>query len=148
MLVVPLLTKIKRNNFTVGLLVNRRWLGIYTFIFALIHVFLVYNFLFNWDFAKASENIYRNLGLISLLILALMTITSNNTSTRLLGKNWKRLHYLIYTVLILIILHSFKLGHIFMKNTIIQVIIVLLIIAIIIGRIIYHKIARENNLSE
>ncbi len=43
-LFIPLLVKIKRNNFTVNLLINRRWLGIYTFIFALIHVFLVYNF--------------------------------------------------------------------------------------------------------
>ncbi|MBS3052308.1 MAG: ferric reductase-like transmembrane domain-containing protein [Candidatus Aenigmarchaeota archaeon] len=139
---IPVLVKLKKNNFTVSLLVSRRWIGIYTFVFALIHVFLVFNFLFNWDINKIIQNpnrLFFGLGTISFLILAVMSATSNDKSVRILGKNWKRLHYLIYVVLVLIVIHSFNIGKIFMKNVVFQIIIGLMIVLIIIAKIKYRK---------
>ncbi len=73
-----------------------------------------------------------------------MAITSNNKSIKLLGKNWKRLHYLIYAVLILIIFHSFKLGQIFIKEFIVKVIVILLIVFAILGKLFYSKLVKKD----
>lgn len=115
-LVIPLLAKFIRSGFTASLLANRRWIGLFAFFFAVIHVVLVYQFFFNWDIAKAAENPFRNLGTASIIILALMAATSNDAAVRKMGKNWKRLHLLIYVVLVFIVIHSFNLGQIFMSN--------------------------------
>lgn len=140
---LPLLAKLKKNDFTVNLLKNRRWMGIYTFLFALIHVSLVYNFFFKWDLIKAAGNPYRNLGLVSFLILIALAATSNNKAVKLFGKNWKRLHYLLYLVLILILVHSAKIGMVFMKKPVIQVIVGLLVGIILAGKISRSKAAKK-----
>lgn len=124
---IPLLVKLRRSNFTTTLLVNRRWIGIFTFFFALIHVLLVYNFFFGWDVAKIASqpnSLYLGIGTISFLLLAAMTATSNDAAARRLGRNWKRLHMVIYIVLVLILIHSFNLGLIFMRNPAVQAIVI------------------------
>src|SRR3989338_6912453 len=99
-LFIPIIYKLKKNNFTslliTLLITNRRWIGIYTFVFALIHVFLVANLFFKFNISKIVENPYRVLGLIAFVILVLMAMTSNDQSMKILKKNWKRLHFLIY----------------------------------------------------
>ena len=75
------------------------------------------------------------LGAVAFLILTAMAITSNNASARILGRNWKRLHYLIYVALILIIIHSFNIGQIFLESTIIKIIVGALIVLLIIVKI-------------
>jgi len=132
---IPLIYKLKKSNFTSILLMNRRWIGVYTFIFALIHVFLVSEFFFDWNILKIIENKYRVLGVIAFTILVLMAVTSNDKSLRLLKKNWKRLHYLVYAALILIIIHSFNLGLIFMKSLNVRILIMILASVIIIWKI-------------
>jgi methionine sulfoxide reductase heme-binding subunit len=147
-LLIPVLTRLKRNNFTVTLLANRRWIGIYTFVFALIHVLLVYNFLFNRDLNKITEapnRLFLILGIISFIILAVMAATSNNRSVRMLGKNWKRLHLLIYLVLVLVIIHSFNIGLIFMKNIFVKIIIGVVAVLLILGKINYRKVIKKGN---
>jgi sulfoxide reductase heme-binding subunit YedZ len=141
-LTIPLLAKLKRNNLTIYLLKNIKWIGIYTFVFALIHVFLASNFLFDWDFAEIAENPYRILGIISFLILALMTLTSNKFSIHLLGKNWKRIQNLIYIALILVIIHSFNIGAIVMKNTAVKIIILILAVLLIAKKVRYWKFSK------
>jgi len=140
---IPLLFHAKRNKFTSYLLANRRWLGIYAFIFALIHVMLVFHFLFVWNFFQAMQNIYRLLGGIAILILALMTATSNNISIRKLGKYWKRLHYFVYLAIVLIIIHSFSIGLIFVKGLFVKVVIVAVFVIIIIWKV-YKRIRRTS----
>ena len=58
---------------------------------------------------------YRVLGLVSFYILLAMALTSNDRAVRKLGKNWKRLHNLIYVVLVLILIHGFNLGAVFFR---------------------------------
>ncbi|MBR9707046.1 MAG: hypothetical protein GOV15_01285, partial [Candidatus Diapherotrites archaeon] len=94
-LLTPLLFKLNKNKLTTSLLRNQRWIGIFTFLFALTHVILVYTFFFNWDFVKAAENPLRNLGAVALLILSLMAATSNDFAVKKLGWRWKRLHNLV-----------------------------------------------------
>ncbi|MFC2142860.1 ferric reductase-like transmembrane domain-containing protein [Candidatus Aenigmatarchaeota archaeon] len=134
-LFIPLFLKIKQNNFTSVLMGNRRWIGIYVFIFALIHLVIVYNFFFNWDIVNAISNPYRAIGSIAFLVLLIMAITSNNTAMKKLGKNWKRIQYFIYAVLIITIFHAFNIGVIFFQNDIIKIIIPVLFVIILIGKL-------------
>lgn len=140
---IPLIVRLKNNKFTIALLVNRRWIGIYTFIFALIHVLLVANYLFQWDTAILISNPYNGLGLIAFVILILMTATSNNKSVSKLGKNWKKLHTLVYIALILLVVHSLGLGLVFMGNTLIQSAVILLAAIAIILKLRHHMKRRK-----
>ncbi|GEM_PF-2182294 len=114
-LAIPLLARTKKP-FAIKLLANRRWIGIWTFIFALIHPLLVFHFFYRWDVSRTFGNVYTPLGFVALLILAAMAATSTDTAVRKLGKNWKRLHLLIYVVLALVIVHSFSIGRIFLES--------------------------------
>lgn len=40
-----------------------------------------------------------------------LLLTSNNLALRLLGRNWKRVHFLVYGVFVLAAFHKFTVGH-------------------------------------
>ncbi|MEM5830516.1 MAG: ferric reductase-like transmembrane domain-containing protein [Candidatus Aenigmatarchaeota archaeon] len=143
---IPLLIKIKKNMFTILLLSNRRIFGIYTFVFASIHVFLVFNYFFEWSVKRilnSMKNLYLFFGVAAFLILAAMAITSNDFAVRVLKKNWKRLHYLIYVALILILLHSINLGSNIMSNYLIKIVVIVLAIAIIAIKILLRLVEKS-----
>ena len=54
---------------------------------------------------------------------------------RKLGKNWKRLHNLVYVALILIVIHSTNIGKIFMEQTAIRIIIILVVVIVLVWKI-------------
>jgi sulfoxide reductase heme-binding subunit YedZ len=133
-LTIPILVRVKNTKVTRYLLSERRWIGIYVFVFAAIHVFLVYNFFFGWDFKKVLNHpnrLYLSMGTVAFIIFALMAATSNNYSVKKLGKNWKRIHLLIYAALALIIIHSFNIGLVYLKNIWVKALILLIVLAII-----------------
>ncbi|MBI3190973.1 ferric reductase-like transmembrane domain-containing protein [archaeon] len=139
----PIMYKLKPGKFTAFVLANRRWIGIYSFVFAFIHIVIVFNFLFSWDITAAMSNTYRLLGGIAFLILAALTATSNNTSVRKLGRNWKRLHYFVYPALILIVIHSTGIGEVFMNEAVIKTIIILVTAVLIIWKLYLYKKRRS-----
>jgi len=141
-LLIPVLLRFKKTSLTVYLSSERRWIGIYTFVFAAIHVFLVYNFFFGWDinrFLNHPNRLYLSMGTIALIIFAFMTATSNNYSVKKLGKNWKRLHLLIYPALILILIHSFSIGLIYLKSTWAKAAILLIVAAVLTAKFFKYK---------
>ncbi|MEM5828566.1 MAG: ferric reductase-like transmembrane domain-containing protein [Candidatus Aenigmatarchaeota archaeon] len=143
---IPLLIKLKKNELTILLLSNRRLFGIYTFVFASIHVFLVLNYVFEWSLESIFNHpkyLYLLFGALAFLILIAMVVTSNDFAIRVLKKNWKRLHSLIYLALILIILHSVNLGVKFMNNYLIEVLIIALSILIILAKV-YLKVFEKH----
>ncbi len=77
----------------------RKWAGLWTFAFALLHLSFF-----------LSDNIWRQyfavFGIAALIILILMALTSHRRAMKLLGRNWKRLHRLVYFAAILVVLHS------------------------------------------
>lgn len=86
---------------------RRRSLGIATGIYALMH-FSTY--LGKESFApKAFEQIYTKVYLsvafVALMILTVMTLTSNNLSVRLLKKKWKSVHRWVHLAALLILVH-------------------------------------------
>jgi sulfoxide reductase heme-binding subunit YedZ len=141
-LLIPVLLRFKKTSLTVYLSSERRWIGIYTFVFAAIHVFLVYNFFFGWDINRLLNHpnrLYLSMGTIALIIFALMAATSNNYSVKKLGKNWKRLHLLIYPALILILIHSFSIGLIYLKSTWAKAVILLIVTAVLTAKFFKYK---------
>jgi len=88
---------------------RQRALGLYTFMYVTIHV-IIYADL---DYGLAWNSIYQEViqkprlivGLLALLILIPLAITSFDVWKRRLGKNWKRLHRLIYLIGPLAVLH-------------------------------------------
>ncbi len=101
----PLAQWLKRN----WLLNHRRTLGLYTFAYALLHATLF----FGIDYALQAALIlqefaakpYLWLGVGAFCILLPLAITSFRYWMRKLGKNWKRLHRLIYLAAVLAVLH-------------------------------------------
>jgi sulfoxide reductase heme-binding subunit YedZ len=89
----------------------RRMLGLFAFFYVALH-FLVYAGLDQrFDLAAIFEDIakrpYITVGMTALLLLIPLAITSTNGMMRRLGKNWQKLHRLVYVIAILGVWHFY-----------------------------------------
>jgi len=88
----------------------RRMFGLFTFFYAVLH-FSAYLWLDQWfDTAAIWKDVlkrpYITVGFAALLLLVPLAVTSTNDWVkRLGGRNWQRLHRLVYAVATLAILH-------------------------------------------
>jgi len=91
------------------LLKRRRALGLYTFMYATIHVliFLDLDYGLAWSLIIQSivEKPYIIVGVITFLMLTPLAITSFDIWKVRLKKNWKRLHKTVYLIAPLAVLH-------------------------------------------
>jgi sulfoxide reductase heme-binding subunit YedZ len=89
----------------------RRVLGLYAFSYAALHfmnlVGLDYQFDFEALWRDIAEKRYILAGFPAFLVLLILAITSTTGWKRRLGKNWKRLHRLVYLAGVLAVLHYF-----------------------------------------
>ncbi|WP_370161633.1 protein-methionine-sulfoxide reductase heme-binding subunit MsrQ [Limimaricola soesokkakensis] len=92
----------------VSLLKFRRAIGLLCFFFVLAH-FSVWALLDVQSFGRVWADIlkrpYVTVGVIAFLGLIPLALTSNNWSVRRLGRNWRRLHQLVYGIAILGAVH-------------------------------------------
>lgn len=92
-----------------GLLRYRRMLGLYAWFYTSLHFLLVLTYIFGWDWTvtkeELSERPYVVVGFLAWLLMVPMGLTSNNYSVRRLRSNWRRLHRLMYPVVLLGWLH-------------------------------------------
>ena len=83
-----------------GILWLRRTLGLYAFKYACLHLLVVvgidYRFNFNLLAGDLPHSPFILVGLAALFLLAPLAITSTRDWMRRLGKNWRRLHRLVY----------------------------------------------------
>ncbi len=95
-------------NFKAALKI-RRPLGLYAFFYALAHflIFVVvdYGLDLNLIYEAIFEKRYALVGFAAFLILLPMALTSTRGWQRRLGKNWKRLHRLVYLAAALAVVH-------------------------------------------
>lgn len=87
----------------------RRMLGLFAFFYVAMH-FTIYLWLDQGlDLGAVVEDIIKRpfitLGLISVLILLALAVTSPHAARRRLGKTWQKLHYLVYPATILAVWH-------------------------------------------
>jgi sulfoxide reductase heme-binding subunit YedZ len=93
------------------LIMLRRMLGLWAFTYGVVHLlgFWAFEHSFIWRdvFQDAFKRPFVTVGLVSMLLLLPLAITSNRFSMRALGPKWKKTHRLIYVVVLLACLHFF-----------------------------------------
>jgi len=91
------------------LIKRRRALGLYAFIYATIHVIIFidldYGLAWSLIIQTILEKPYILVGMLTFLMLIPLAFTSFNIWKVRLGKNWKRLHKLVYLIAPLAVLH-------------------------------------------
>lgn len=92
----------------------RKALGVSTFFFVLLHWYYSFFGLLggfaNIKFLSGKILLATMFGHISLIILAILTVTSISYLIHKLGRNWKPLHRLVYVVAILVPIHALLIG--------------------------------------
>jgi len=87
----------------------RRTLGLYAFGYAMIHflIFTGVDYAFDWGLLKVEllKRRYALVGLAAGTTMLPLALTSFKYWQKRLGKNWKRLHRLIYLVGVLVAIH-------------------------------------------
>lgn len=87
----------------------RRLLGLYGFFYACLHLlnFIGTDYRFNFTFISADVfgKAYFWIGVAALILLVPAAVTSTRGWMRRLGKNWERLHWLVYPAVLLSVLH-------------------------------------------
>ncbi|MCW8829437.1 MAG: protein-methionine-sulfoxide reductase heme-binding subunit MsrQ [Gammaproteobacteria bacterium] len=91
----------------------RRMLGLYAFLYTTLHLagYIVLDQFFYWPgiWEDILKRPYITVGMVSFLMLIPLAVTSTSGMMRRLGKNWQRLHRLVYPIAIGGVLHYYML---------------------------------------
>ena len=103
------MTPLQRLSGWAGWISFRRQLGLWAFAYAVLHLSAYLYFLLGLDFssfgAELVERPYITVGAVALMGLLALAATSTRWSMRKLGRRLKRLHRLVYPVLLIVLLH-------------------------------------------
>ena len=87
----------------------RRMLGLYAYFYIVLHLmsYLWFDQFFDWEeiWFDIIERPFITIGMVAVVLLTPLAITSTKGMIRRLGKNWMRLHKLVYPISILAIIH-------------------------------------------
>ncbi len=87
----------------------RRMLGLFAFFYVGLHfaIYLVFDQFFDWPaiVADVVKRPYLTVGFAAFLLLIPLAITSTYRMMKRLGRNWQRLHRLVYPIAVLGVLH-------------------------------------------
>lgn len=87
----------------------RRMIGLYALFYAVLHVLAFLTFILEWNGARILEELverpYIIVGALAFAILIPLGITSYGPLMRRMGKQWVRLHRLVYVAGILALVH-------------------------------------------
>ncbi|VAV92296.1 Protein-methionine-sulfoxide reductase heme-binding subunit MsrQ [hydrothermal vent metagenome] len=106
-LAITPLRRIFRQN---KLIKFRRMIGLYAAFYVALHLmnFMVLDYFFDWP-VILKEIIKRpaiTLGMTGAILLLPLVVTSTRGWIRRLGRNWSRLHRLIYLIAVLAVIHN------------------------------------------
>ena len=91
------------------LILLRRMLGLYAFFYVLMHflTWLILDQGLYWQgvLADIAKRPFITIGVIALVLLIPLAVTSTNSMMRRLGKRWKTLHRLVYPITLLGVWH-------------------------------------------
>jgi len=87
----------------------RRMLGLYAYFYVVLHLlgYLWFDQFFDWEeiWFDILERPFITIGMVAVVLLTPLAITSTKGMIRRMGKNWKRLHSLVYLIGILAVIH-------------------------------------------
>lgn len=106
-LTITPVAKIWKQNWLIR---HRRWLGLWSFYYALLHFIAYALFDKALDWSAVGEDVAKRpfilLGALAFFILLPLAITSNNAMIRWMGGlRWKWLHRLTYVVVPIVVIH-------------------------------------------
>lgn len=143
LLISPLRKLTGRNEF----IRFRRMLGLFAFFYASVHMLLYLGLDQFFDVQEIWLDIVKRpfitIGFISFILLIPLTITSTDKMIkRLGGRRWKKLHYLIYLIVVLSCLHFYMLVKQDKTEPLIYLLIVLLLLGFrVLGQRRRHQVA-------
>lgn len=109
LLITLSVTPLQRLSGWAGCMAVRRQLGLWCFAYALLHLSVYALFILGLDWGQLGVELVKRpyiiVGALALIGLLALAVTSNRYSQRRLGRRWRRLHQLIYVILILGLVH-------------------------------------------
>ncbi len=102
-------TPLRRWTSANWLLKLRRMLGLFAFFYASVH-FMTFVWFDHWfDVAEILKDVVKRpfvtVGFAAYLLLLPLAMTSTDRMVRKLGRNWQRLHRLVYVIAVLGVVH-------------------------------------------
>ncbi|MEW5893518.1 MAG: protein-methionine-sulfoxide reductase heme-binding subunit MsrQ [Pseudomonadota bacterium] len=103
------ITPVRKLTGYTGLVRYRRLLGLFAFFYGVLHLlsYLWLDQFFDW--AAIVKDLWQRpfitFGMAALLLLLPLALTSTQAAMRRLGRNWQRVHWLIYPAAIAGVLH-------------------------------------------
>lgn len=109
LLITLLVSPLRRLLNWAQLLRLRRMFGLFAYFYVVLHLlgYLWFDQFFDWEeiWLDILERPFITVGMISVVLLTPLAATSTKGMIRRMGKNWKRLHTLVYTISMLAVLH-------------------------------------------
>ena len=127
------MTPLKKITNSLEWIKFRRMLGLFAFFYASIHMLSYVGLDYRFDFEPLINDVLKKkfifIGFSAWLLLIPLAITSSDKMVRILKKNWKKLHSLIYIISIFGIMHFIWLSKtIFFKPLIFLIILIFLLL--------------------
>lgn len=118
---------------------TRRMIGLYAYFYVMLHLFgyLWFDQFFDWEeiWYDILERPFITVGMGTVILLTPLAVTSTKGFIRKLGKNWKRLHTLIYPIGMLGVLHFYWMA----KLDKLEPLIYAVILATLLGERLFRK---------
>ena len=88
---------------------RRRAVGLYAFLYTCLHLLVFFGLDYAFNLTQAWNlvigKVYLLVGTLAVFLLIPLAVTSFDYFIRKMGKNWKRLHWLVYPAVVVSILH-------------------------------------------
>ena len=126
------------------LMQHRRMVGLFALFYALLHLLAVSTFILGWRvdllIRELTDRPYIMLGMIGLLLLIPLGITSTKGWQKKLGRRWSTLHKLIYPASLLALMHLVLL----IRASILEAV----VYAFLISLLLIERLFRKENLKK
>ena len=127
------MTPLKKITKSIEWIKFRRMLGLFTFFYASIHMLSYVGLDYRFDFEPLINDVFKKkfvfIGFSAWLLLIPLAVTSSEKMVRLLKKNWRKIHRLIYIIGIFGVLHYIWLSKtIFFKPLIFLILLIILLL--------------------
>ena len=146
LLITLLVSPLRRLLNWAQLLRLRRMLGLYAYFYVVLHLlgYLWFDQFFDWEeiWFDILERPFITVGMISVVLLTPLAITSTKGMIKRLGKNWKRLHTLVYPISMLAVLHFWWM----VKLDVTEPAIYAGIVAVLLSERLYRKYSQSFNI--
>ena len=140
LLITLALTPLAQLTGEVRFVRQRRMLGLFALFYASVHFLSWMAFILGFRWRAIAEELlerpYITIGFAAYLIILALGVTSPRAMVRRLGKNWKRLHKLIYLAAVLALIHLLWI----LRTDIQEVVLYGGILAVLLGYRVFRKL--------